>query len=464
MQELIHDRLVFVDSVLDLIGNTPILKLNALDTGKCDLFLKLESQNPGQSIKDRIAITMIERAEKDGLLKEGVRIIEATAGNTGIALALIASLKGYDITVVVPDKMSEGKIAHLRAMGADVIMARSDVAKGDPEYYQDVAEKLATENGWFFVNQFSNEANVEAHYNSTGPEIWQQLEGNVDAVIIGVGSGGTITGVGRYLKEQNPNIEIILADPEGSVLEPLVNEGKTVTAGSWLVEGIGEDFVPPITDLGVVSKAYYVSDKETFTVARELLKKEGILAGSSTGTLLATALKWCNEQTEPKRVVTFACDHGSKYLNKMFNDYWMLDQGFIARENHGDLRDLVARRHSTKEDFTLIESLPVIQAIKNMRLYDISQMAVLDGNGKVVGILDESDILLAVVKDTNNFTKPVREFMTTELSTISADSPIDDLMPLFAEDKVAIVFDGDTYLGLITKIDLITHLRKQLAR
>jgi cystathionine beta-synthase len=464
MQELTHDRLVVVDSVLDLVGNTPILKLNALDTGKCDLFLKLESQNPGQSIKDRIAITMIEKAEKDGLLKEGVRIIEATAGNTGIALALIASLKGYDITVVVPDKMSEGKIAHLRAMGADVIMARSDVAKGDPEYYQDVAERLATENGWFFVNQFSNEANVEAHYNSTGPEIWQQLEGNVDAVIIGVGSGGTITGIGRYLKEQNPNIEIILADPEGSVLEPLVNEGKTVTAGSWLVEGIGEDFVPTITDLGVVSKAYYVSDKEAFTVARELLKKEGILAGSSTGTLLATALKWCNEQTEPKRVVTFACDHGSKYLNKMFNDYWMLDQGFIDRENHGDLRDLVARRHSTKEDFTLIESLPVIQAIKNMRLYDISQMAVLDSNGKVVGILDESDILLAVVKDTNNFTKPVREFMTTELSTISADSPIDDLMPLFAEDKVAIVFDGDTYLGLITKIDLITHLRKQLAR
>ncbi|MBT5409005.1 MAG: pyridoxal-phosphate dependent enzyme [Phycisphaerae bacterium] len=464
MQELTHERLVVVDSVLDLVGNTPILKLNALDTGKCDLFLKLESQNPGQSIKDRIAITMIERAEKDGLLKEGVRIIEATAGNTGIALALIASLKGYDITVVVPDKMSEGKIAHLRAMGADVIMARSDVAKGDPEYYQDVAERLATENGWFFVNQFSNEANVEAHYNSTGPEIWQQLEGNVDAVIIGVGSGGTITGIGRYLKEQNPNIEIILADPEGSVLEPLVNEGKTITAGSWLVEGIGEDFVPPITDLGVVSKAYYVSDKEAFTVARELLKKEGILAGSSTGTLLATALKWCNEQTEPKRVVTFACDHGSKYLNKMFNDYWMLDQGFIDRENHGDLRDLVARRHSTKEDFTLIESLPVIQAIKNMRLYDISQMAVLDSNGKVVGILDESDILLAVVKDANNFTKPVSEFMTTELSTISADSPIDALMPLFAEDKVAIVFDGDTYLGLITKIDLITHLRKQLAR
>ena len=464
MQELTQDAPAVVDSVLDLVGKTPMLKLNALETGPCELFLKLESQNPGQSIKDRIAITMIERAERDGLLKEGVRIIEATAGNTGIALALIASLKQYEITVVVPDKMSEGKIAHLRAMGADVVMARSDVEKGHPEYYQDVAKQLADDNGWFFVNQFSNEANVEAHYKTTGPEIWQQMGGNIDAVVIGVGSGGTITGVGRYLKEQNPDIEILLADPEGSVLAPLVNEGKTVRAGSWLVEGIGEDFIPSITDLDLVTKAYAVSDKETFNVARELLQKEGVLAGSSTGTLLAAALAWCHKQSEPKRIVTFACDHGSKYLSKMFNDYWMLDQGFIDRENHGDLRDLIARRHASCEDFTLTESLPVIQAIKNMRLYDISQMAVLDENETVVGILDESDILLAVVQNSDNFLKPISEFMTKELSTLNADSSIEDLMPLFAEDKVAIVFDNDKYLGLITKIDLITHLRKQLPR
>ena len=234
--------------------------------------------------------------------------------------------------------------------------------KGHPEYYQDVAKRLADDNGWYFVNQFSNEANVEAHYTTTGPEIWQQMEGNVDAVVIGVGSGGTVTGVGKYLKEQNQEIEIILADPEGSVLAPLVNEGKTVSAGTWLVEGIGEDFVPSITDLDLVNKAYYISDKETFTVARDLLKKEGILAGSSTGTLVAAALRWCHEQTERKRVVTFACDHGSKYLSKMFNDYWMLDQGFIDRKKHGDLRDLIARRHSTKEDFTLKETLPVVQS------------------------------------------------------------------------------------------------------
>ena len=392
MQDVSHDRLLVVDSVLDLVGNTPMLKTHSIDTGLCELFLKLESQNPGQSIKDRIAITMIEKAEREGHLKDGIRIIEATAGNTGIALALIASQKGYEITVVVPDKMSEGKITHLRAMGAEVIMARSDVDKGHPEYYQDVARRLADENGWFYVDQFSNDANVEAHYSTTGPEIWQQMGGNVDAVVIGVGSGGTVTGVGKYLKEQNPDIEIILADPEGSVLTPLVNEGKKVKAGSWLIEGIGEDFIPSIMDLDLVSKSYAISDKKSFTVARDLLKKEGVLAGSSTGTLVAAALQWCHEQTERKRVVTFACDHGSKYLSKMFNDYWMLDQGFIDRKSHGDLRDLIARRHSTKEDFTVKETCPVIQAMKNMRLYDISQMAVLNTEEQAVGILDESDI------------------------------------------------------------------------
>ncbi|MEE2912768.1 MAG: cystathionine beta-synthase [Planctomycetota bacterium] len=465
MQQTSHDSLTVATSILDLIGNTPMLKLHSMDTGVCDLFLKLESQNPGQSIKDRIAMAMIKKAQQDGQLNPGTRIIEATAGNTGIALALVASQIGHDITVVVPDKMSESKIDHLRAMGAQVIMARSDVEKGHPEYYQDVAERLAAENGWFFVNQFSNEANVNAHYESTGPEIWQQMEGNIDAIIIGVGSGGTITGVGKYLKEQNPEIQIILADPEGSVLTPLVNENKEISAGSWLVEGIGEDFVPSITDLDLISKAYWISDNEAFVTARTLLQKEGILAGSSTGTLVATALQWCKEQTESKRVATFACDHGSKYLGKMFNDYWMMDQGFIARKNHGDLRDLIARSHESKEDFTLKSTLPVLQAIKMMRLYDISQMAVLDDGGHVIGILNESDILLAVMNDPENFKQPVCEFMTTTLSKLSSSDSIDKLMPLFAQDKVAIVVDNDdNFLGLVTKIDLIHHLRKQLPR
>ena len=454
-----------IESVLDLIGNTPLLKVHTLDTGNCELFLKMESQNPGQSIKDRIAVTMIEKAEQDGLLKKGVRIIEATAGNTGIALALIASQKGYEITVVVPDKMSEAKIDHLRAMGATVIMARSDVEKGHPEYYQDVAKRLADENNWFYINQFENEANVEAHYVSTAPEIWQQMDGNIDAIIAGIGSGGTITGLGRYLKEQNPEIEIILADPEGSIIAPLVNEGKTVSPGAWLIEGIGEDFIPPITQLDVITSAIAISDKESFDTARELLQTEGILAGSSTGTLIAAAIRWCKKQTEPKRVVTFVCDHGSKYLGKMFNDYWMLDQGFLDRPSFGDLRDLISRRHESKEDHTLTQTIPLIQAIKTMRLYDISQLAVLDESSAVVGILDEGDILLAVTSDPDNFTKPCSDFMTTQLDTLPSTASIDELVPLFSQDKVAIVMDDDQqFLGLITKIDLINHLRRRLPR
>ncbi|MBC8523759.1 pyridoxal-phosphate dependent enzyme [PVC group bacterium] len=454
-----------VNSVLDLIGNTPLLKVHTMDTGTCELFIKMESQNPGQSIKDRIAITMIEKAENEGFLKKGVRIIEATAGNTGIALALVASQKGYEITVVVPDKMSEAKIAHLRAMGAKVIMARSDVEKGHPEYYQDVAKRLSEENGWFYINQFENGANVKAHYSTTGPELWEQMDGKIDAVVSGVGSGGTITGIGQYLKEQNPNIEIILADPEGSIVAPLINDGAVVSPGVWLVEGIGEDFVPPITDLDVVTNAFAISDRDSFDTARELLQAEGILAGSSTGTLVAAAIKWCKQQSEPKRIVTFACDHGSKYLGKMFNDYWMLDQGFIDRQQHGDLRDLIGRRHASQEDHTLSPSMPLIQAIKTMRLYDISQLAVLDDDDCVVGIIDESDVLIAVTDNADNFQRPCRDFMTRTIDTISSSASINDLVPLFTQDKVAIVLDNDSnFLGLITKIDLINHLRRQLPR
>ena len=454
-----------VNSVLELIGNTPLLRVHTMDTGPCELFLKMESQNPGQSIKDRIAVTMIKKAEKEGLIKKGDRLIEATAGNTGISLALVASQKGYEITVVVPDKMSEAKTAHLRAMGAVVIMARSDVEKGHPDYYQDVAKRLADEQGWFYINQFENEANVDAHYTTTGPELWNQMEGRVDAVIAGVGSGGTITGIGRYLKEQNPEIEIILADPEGSIIAPLVNDGTVVSPGVWLIEGIGEDFVPPITELEVVSSAFAISDRESFHTARELLRAEGILSGSSTGTLLAAALRWCKQQTEPKRVATFVCDHGSKYLDKMFNEYWMLDQGFIDRRKHGNLRDLIGRRHENQEDHTLSPSMPLLQAIKTMRLYDISQLAVLDDEGSVAGIIDESDVLLAVTSNPENFNEPCSKYMTRDLDTLSVSASINDLVPLFSKDKVAIVLDeDDSFLGLITKIDLINHLRRQLPR
>ncbi|WP_144395118.1 cysteine synthase A [Pleionea sediminis] len=316
-------------NTLEMIGNTPLVKVNHIDTGCCDLYLKLELMNPGNSIKDRIALSMIEAAEKEGKIRPGDTLIEATAGNTGLGLALVAAQKGYRLIIVMPDKMSMEKEYNVRAMGADVIRTRSDVNKGHPEYYQDVAARIAEEENAFFINQFSNEANWKAHYETTAPEIWRDLDGKVDAFVCGVGSGGTLTGVGRFLKEKNPNFEMVLADPEGSILTHYHETGEMIEPGSWIVEGIGEDFIPDICDMSLVDAAYTVSDKEALNVARDVLMKEGIMAGSSSGTLIAGALKYCRDQKTPKTVVTLACDTGNRYLSKMYNDDWMKENQYL---------------------------------------------------------------------------------------------------------------------------------------
>jgi cystathionine beta-synthase len=449
-------------SVLEMIGNTPMVEVRRLDTGPCRLFLKLENQNPGGSIKDRIALSMIEAAERDGSLKPGGTLIEATAGNTGLGLALVAAQKGYRLLLVIPDKMAQEKVFHLRALGAEVLMTRSDVGKGHPEYYQDMAERLAHETpGAFYVNQFANPANPVAHETGTGPEIWQQMGGKLDAVVCGVGSGGTLTGLGRFFRKTAPQVKMVLADPKGSVLAPLIKTGKMIEPGSWLVEGIGEDFVPPNCDLSLIAEAYTVDDRDAMMAARELLRLEGVLAGSSSGTLLAAALRYCRAQTSPKRVVTFVCDSGNKYLSKMFNDFWMADQGLLDRPRKGDLGDLVSRRHAERATVTIGPEDALLTAYGRMKLYDVSQLPVL-ADGKVVGILDESDLLLAVAKDKGRFRDPVRKAMTTRLDTIDAGASLDDLLPIFARDHVAIVMRNDEFLGLITRIDLINHLRRQL--
>ena len=329
-------------AVLSLIGNTPLVELTRLDTGCCALFVKLESQNPGGSIKDRIALAMIVAAEQDGRLKAGGTVVEATAGNTGLGLALVARAKGYRVLLVIPDKMSAEKVLHLKALGAEIRMTRSDVTKGHADYYQDMAQRLAADiPGAFYVNQFGNPANPLAHERTTGPEIWAQMGQRVDAVVCGVGSGGTLTGLSRYFARTSPATEMVLADPVGSVLAPYIETGRIGTPGSWVVEGIGEDFIPPIADLSAVKKAYSIPDQESLATARELLRSELILGGSSTGTLVAAALRHCREQRVPRRVVTFVPDTGSKYLSKMYNDFWMIDQGFLQLPRHGDLRDLV---------------------------------------------------------------------------------------------------------------------------
>ncbi|GHT57275.1 hypothetical protein FACS18945_1160 [Bacteroidia bacterium] len=316
-------------NILETIGNTPMVELMHTDTGVCRLFMKLENQNPGGSIKDRIGLSMITAAERAGQLHAGGTIVEATAGNTGLGLALVARMKGYKLVLVIPDKMSEEKINHLRALNVEVIITRSDVCKGHPEYYHDLAQRIAQERGAHYINQFENPANPLAHETTTAPEIWEQTGHDVDAIVVGVGSSGTITGLTHFFKRIAPETEIILADPAGSILADYINKGVlNRETGSWYIEGIGEDYVPTIADFSLTKKAYSVTDQESFSAVRRLLKDEGILAGSSTGTLLGAALKYCREQTEPKRVVTFACDSGNKYLSKQFNDQWLLDKGF----------------------------------------------------------------------------------------------------------------------------------------
>lgn len=453
-------KIMVAKNILDTIGNTPIVELTHTDTGLCRLFVKLENQNPGGSIKDRVGLSMITVAEQEGKIKPGDTIIEATAGNTGIGLALAARLKGYNLILVIPDKMSQEKINHLRALGVEILLTRSDVGKGHPEYYQDYAQRVANERGAYYVNQFENPANPLAHETTTGPEIWEQLEQDVDAVVVGVGSSGTITGLTHFFEKVSDKTEFILADPKGSILADYINEGILRTdAGSWLVEGIGEDFIPAIADFSSTKKAYTVSDKESFDAVRDLLKNEGILAGSSTGTLLSAAIKYCREQTTPKRVVTFACDSGNKYLSKMYNDYWLLDQGITERKKHGDLRDFIARRF---EDNAIVYAVPddSLKAIYGrLKLYDISQIPILKGN-KVVGIIDESDLLLALYSNEYDIETPVKEIMTKELTTIKQNEHRDKLVKILNAGLVAIVEDDfGIFQGLITRIDFINHLR-----
>jgi len=449
-------------SALDLIGATPVVELTRFDTGPCRLFVKLESANPGGSIKDRVALSMISAAEADGRLKPGGTIIEATAGNTGLGLAQVGLPKGYKVILIVPDKMSREKIAHLRALGTDVRITRSDVGKGHPAYYQDMAERLATELGAFYVNQFANPANPAAHETTTAPEIHTQLDGDVDAIVVGVGSGGTLSGIGRYFKRVSPKTEMVLADPSGSVLAPLVNTGELIEAGSWAVEGIGEDFVPPNCDLSLVSSAYTVTDAESFAAARELLSKEGILAGSSSGTLLAAALKYCRAQTTPKRVVTLVCDTGAKYLSKVYDDSWLAEQGLADRPVRGNLSDLVIRRQQDGSTVTVAPDDTLATAYKRMRQADVSQLPVVAG-GRLVGIIDESDLYAALgrgaVAGQARFGEAVGNHMITDLHTLQSVDPVSAALPLFERGEVALVLDGSDFLGVVTRVDLINHLR-----
>jgi len=450
-------------NILELIGNTPLVKVNRIDTGKCSLWLKMENTNPGGSIKDRIGLSMILEAEDSGHIKPGSVLVEATAGNTGLGLALVAIAKGYKLILVVPDKMSREKIFHLKAMGVEVVLTRSDVNKGHPEYYQDLAEQITRHTpGAYYINQFNNPANPLAHEKTTGPEIFDELKGAVDAIVVGIGSSGTLTGLTHYFQKTKPDVEMIIADPAGTVIKDYLTEGCYGVAGSWFVEGIGEDFIPPIADFSMVKGAYTITDEESFETARELLKTEGIFAGSSSGTLIAAAIKYCREQKSAKNVVTFVCDSGNKYLTKMYNDFWLRDNGLIKSEQVGDLTDIISRNYEKNEIVYLKPGDTLNNAYKKMRSYDISQIPVIE-NKRIVGIIDESDILNALVNRKDTLCSAVKDYMSSNLVILSPKDKILDLMYVFSSGMTPIICDEGEFKGLITRIDLINYLNLSIS-
>ena len=445
-----------------MVGRTPMLEAVNIDVGQCRLFLKLELLNPAGSIKDRIGISMIEEAEKRGDIKPGDTIVEATAGNTGLGLALVAAQKGYHLILVLPDKMSQEKIFNLRAMGTEIILTRSDVAKGHPEYYQDLGKQIATEKGAYFINQFENPDNPLAHETGTAPEILEQMNGDVDAIVIGVGSSGTVSGISKYLEKHAPKVELVLADPVGSILADYINHGElNEKQESWLVEGIGEDFIPSIADFSRVKKAYSISDDESFSTARTLLAKEGLLAGSSSGTLVAAAIKYCQEQIKPKRVVTFACDTGNKYLSKLYNDFWLEDNGFIQREQFGDLRDLIGRLHDEKASITVGVDDILTTAHNRLRNAGFSQLPVLEKD-KLVGILTEEKIIQFVYGNPKRMKKNCSYAMETEFVQCQRDLSVKKLVDMLENNFYVAVMENEAFLGLITRSDVLNYLRKKV--
>ena len=448
-------------NILDMVGKTPMLEVTHIDTGPCRLFLKLELMNPGGSIKDRIGISMIEEAEKRGDIKPGDTLVEATAGNTGLGLALVAAQKDYHLILVLPDKMSQEKIFNLRAMGAEVVLTRSDVARGHPEYYQDLGKSIAAEKGAYFINQFGNPDNPLAHEHTTAPEILEQMDGNLDAIVLGVGSSGTVSGISRYLAIHAPQVDLILADPKGSILAEYINTGHLSSkTSSWLVEGIGEDFIPDIADFSRVRKAYSISDTESFSAARELLRKEGLLAGSSTGTLVSAALKYCREQTVAKNVVSLACDTGNKYLSKLFNDFWLEDQGFITREQFGDLRDLIGRLHGERATITIGPTDVLTTAHNRLRNAGFSQLPVMD-KGELVGVVTEDAIIRHVFGKPELMNAAVADAMQTAFIQLDKSASVNNLVAMLHVQPYAAIMDGSNFMGLITRSDVLNHLRKQ---
>jgi len=447
----------FQENILGLIGNTPLVRLNRLARNvKAQVYAKMENLNPGYSVKDRIGVAMIEAAEREGILKPGGTVIEATSGNTGIGLALAAAVKGYKCIFVMTDKASVEKSRYLKALGADVVITPVSAKPGTPDHYVSTAKRIASETpNSFYPDQYSNPANPEAHYRTTGPELWRQTEGKITHFVAGLGTGGTISGTGRYLKEKNPSIQIIGADPYGSIFKTYKETGKIIETTPYLVEGIGQEIVPANVHIKYVDEVVNVTDRESFELSRMLGRMEGIFCGGSTGTNLAAALRVASSLDENAIVVFIVCDTGEHYLSKHHSDEWLKEKRLL--EPQKITAGLISGTKKPQAPKTLVSVTPantVAEALEKMDELGLTQMPVLE-EGRAIGSLRENRVLAKVVRNRELLNSPVSEVMEASFPTVDVDASSSEVARRLQTSAAVLVEEYGRIVGIITRHDVL---------